>query len=68
MDELEGGSILFDTVAGIHFALLSLLLDALQQRYVAFFCDNSYYLTILFLILIVLAPKVMFWFCCFAGL
>ncbi|RVW20936.1 hypothetical protein CK203_110958 [Vitis vinifera] len=32
MDELEGGFVLFDTVAGIHVALLSLLLDALQQR------------------------------------
>lgn len=37
MDELEAGFILFDTVAGFHAALLSLLLDALQQRYVAFY-------------------------------
>lgn len=30
MDELEAGFVLFDTVAGFHAALLSLLLDALQ--------------------------------------
>lgn len=32
MDELESGLVLFDLVAGLHVALLSLLLDALQQR------------------------------------
>lgn len=42
MDELEGGLVLFDTVAGIHVALLSLLLDALQQRYATFVCPNSH--------------------------
>lgn len=31
MGELEGGSILFDSVTSLHVALLSLLLDALQQ-------------------------------------
>lgn len=36
MDELEAGFVLFDTVAGLHAPLLSLFLDALQQRYVAF--------------------------------
>lgn len=33
MVELEGRSLLFDTAAGVHVALLSLLLDAAQQRY-----------------------------------
>ena len=42
MAELEGGFILFDTVAGIHVALLPLLLDALQQRYIAFVNANSH--------------------------
>lgn len=42
MDELEGGFVLFDTVAGIHVALLSLLLDALQQRYIALVSANSH--------------------------
>ncbi|CAK9166007.1 unnamed protein product [Ilex paraguariensis] len=32
MDELEGGFVLFDNVTGLHVALLSLLLNALQQR------------------------------------
>ncbi|CAL5408099.1 unnamed protein product [Camellia sinensis] len=31
MDELEAGFVLFDNVTGLHVALLSLLLDALQQ-------------------------------------
>lgn len=31
MDQLEGGPILFDNVTSLHVALLSLLLDALQQ-------------------------------------
>lgn len=32
MDKLEGGFVLFDNSTGVHVALLSLLLDALQQR------------------------------------
>lgn len=31
MDELEGGFVLSDHAIGVHVALLSLLLDALQQ-------------------------------------
>ncbi|KAF9670469.1 hypothetical protein SADUNF_Sadunf13G0072200 [Salix dunnii] len=34
MDKLEGGSVLFNSVTCLHVAVLSLLLDALQQRYV----------------------------------
>lgn len=31
VDELEGGFVLFDNVAGFHVALLSLLSDAFKQ-------------------------------------
>lgn len=34
MDKLEGGFILLDYITGFHVALLSLLLDALQEWYV----------------------------------
>ncbi|KAJ6884293.1 hypothetical protein NC652_031329 [Populus alba x Populus x berolinensis] len=34
MDKLEGGSVLFNIVTCLHVAVLSLLLDASQQRYV----------------------------------
>lgn len=37
MDKLEGGSVLFNIVTCLHVAVLSLLLDALQQRYVCVF-------------------------------
>lgn len=43
MDELESGLVLFDLVAGLHVALLSLLLDALQQRYVESVYANSHF-------------------------
>lgn len=44
MDELEGGSILFDSFTSLHVALLSLLLDALQQRWVTCLCYSSFFL------------------------
>lgn len=41
MDELEGGFVLLDNVVGVLVAVLSLLLDALQQWYVTFVYSNS---------------------------
>jgi hypothetical protein len=37
MDKLEGGSVLFNIVTCLHVAVLSLLLDASQQRYVCMY-------------------------------
>lgn len=43
MDKLEGGSVLFNIVTCLHVAVLSLLLDASQQRYVCMYaCVCTY--------------------------
>lgn len=50
MDELEDGFVLFDTVTGFHVALLSLLLDALQQWYVGFVYVNPHSFEVFYLL------------------
>lgn len=44
MDKLEGGSVLFNIVTCLHVAVLSLLLDASQQRYVCMYACVFFYL------------------------